>query len=202
VTSDRLSGPVALVGGSVAVISAASLAAFFVVGGPFGAINDWTIGVYGLLAGVLAVSARQVAGAAGQGPGRVAIALAVAGAATVVLGSYLVISDTTGFLLAGLIESVGFALIGVWLIVLNRSLVGAPQWPRRLPALGIAAGVVMTVGFIVVPGIAAGMDDASAAPAWVWIGFVGWIGIFFLYPAWSIWFGLGRRIWPDSVRTP
>jgi hypothetical protein len=60
----------------------------------------------------------------------------------------------------------------------------------------------MTVGFIVVPGIAAGMDDASAAPAWVWIGFVGWIGIFFLYPAWSIWFGLGRRIWPISVPTP
>jgi hypothetical protein len=116
--------------------------------------------------------------------------LALSGAAIVVLGSYLVISDTTGFLLAGLVESLGFALIGVWLIVINRSMAGAPPWPLRLPGLGVVAGLVMTMGFIVVPGIAVGLDDASAAPPWVWVGFLGWLGIFFLYPLWCIWFGL------------
>jgi hypothetical protein len=33
----------------------ASPAAFFAMGGLFGAINDWTIGVIGLLTGLLAV---------------------------------------------------------------------------------------------------------------------------------------------------
>jgi hypothetical protein len=41
-----------------------------------------------------------------------------------------------------------------------------------------------------VPGVAAGLDDMNAAPAWVWLGFLGWLGTFFLYPVWSIWFGL------------
>jgi hypothetical protein len=192
-TSDRISGGIAVIGGAVALISVASLVAFFAVGEPFGAINDWTIGVLGVLAGLLAISNGRRDSLTGPRTGVIPIALAVAGAAIVVFGSYLVVSDTTGFLLAGLVESVGFALIGVWLIVLNRSIVGMPHWPRGLPALGILAGLVMVSGFIVVPGVAAGIDDASSAPFWVWIGFLGWIGIFFLYPAWSIWFGLGAR---------
>jgi hypothetical protein len=186
-----ITGGIALLGGAVGLISVASLAAFFVVGGPFGAINDWTIGIFGFLTGLLVVGQRRRGGTTRPPAGIVPIGFAVFGAAIVVVGSYLVISDTTGFLLAGLVESLGFALIGVWLIALNRSLAGAPRWPRRLPGLGVLAGLVMAIGFIVVPGIAAGLDDMNAAPAWVWLGFLGWLGTLFLYPVWSIWFGLG-----------
>jgi multisubunit Na+/H+ antiporter MnhB subunit len=59
------------------------------------------------------------------------------------------------------------------------------------PGLGIVAGLVMAIGFVVIPGIAMGLDDMDAAPAWVWLGFLGWLGIFFLYPVWSIRFGIG-----------
>jgi hypothetical protein len=189
--SERITGGIAVVLGAVALISAASLAAFFVVGGPFGAINDWTIGVIGLLTGLFAAGLGRE-GNAHVARGVVPIGFAVIGAAIVVVGSALVISDATGFLLAGLVESLGFALIGVWLVVLNRSMAGAPEWPRRLPRLGIVAGLVMAIGFVVVPGIAAGLDDVNAAPTWIWLGFVGWFGIFFLFPMWSIWFGLRR----------
>jgi hypothetical protein len=104
-----------------------------------------------------------------------------------------VVSGRTGYLLAGLVESLGFALIGVWLIALNRSLSHTTWRPQRLAGLGIAAGAVLTIGFVLVPGIAMGFDDASTAPVWVWIGFLGWLGIFFLLPAWCIWFGVALR---------
>ena len=31
------------------------------------------------------------------------------------------------------------------------------------------------------------------APGWIWMGFVGWLGIFFLYPIWSMWLGNALR---------
>jgi hypothetical protein len=30
----------------------------------------------------------------------------------------------------------------------------------------------------------------ATAPGWVWIGFLGWLGIFVVYPAWAIWMGV------------
>jgi hypothetical protein len=188
---DRVTRRLAVLTGAVALASVASLVAFFVVGGPFGAINDWTIGIVGFLTGLLAVSLSRGDEGSLARPGIASVGVAVVGAAVVVFGSWLVISDTTGYLLAGLVESVGFALIGIWLIAFSRSLMRVPSWPRFLSSLGTLTGAVLAIGFILVPGIAAGVDDAAAAPIWVWIGFVGWLGILFLYPIWCIWFGFG-----------
>jgi hypothetical protein len=196
--SDRITARIAFVTGAIGLTSAASLAAFFALGGPLGAINDWTIGLFGFMSGVLAVSQRRPDGNDRAMVGVLQIGLAVAGSVVVVIGSWMVISDVTGFLLAGLVESVGFALIGAWLIELNRSRRVTLSWPRGLRRLGAVTGFVMALGFIVVPGIAIGIDDASAAPPWIWIGFLGWLGIFFLYPIWCI--ALGARIWKGAGR--
>jgi hypothetical protein len=117
----------------------------------------------------------------------------VLGAALVVVGAWLVISDTTGFLLAGLVESFGFALFGFWLVSLSRSMASAGRWPRLLPTLGIATGVLLIIGLILAPGIVMGLDDMDSAPWWVWVGFVGWLGIFVLLPIWSIWLAAALR---------
>jgi hypothetical protein len=99
---------------AVALASCISLILFFVVGGPFGTINDLGNGILAVLCGVLAFALYA--------PGRtVATTVAVAGAATSVVGSFLVISDTTGYFLAGLVSAFGFALVGLWLIHLSRS---------------------------------------------------------------------------------
>jgi len=37
------------------------------------------------------------------------------------------------------------------------------------------------------PGATVGTLDT--APGWIWVGYLGWAGIFFRYPAWAIWFG-------------
>lgn len=188
-TRSRNTGRLALAIGVAAAGSAACLATYFVVGGPFGTINDIGNAATGILSACLAWRLR------GQLSGRtrdLAVGMAVAGAAVTVVGSILVISGTTTFLLAGLVSSMGFAGIGTWLLVANRGAAAATAWPGRLRTLGVATGALMAVGVVVAPGIVLRIDDMATAPSWVWIGFIGWLGIFVAYPAWAIWLGIGE----------
>jgi drug/metabolite transporter (DMT)-like permease len=174
----------ALAIGVVAAGSAVCLATYFAIQGPFGTINDLGNGTAGVLSAGLAWRLRR------QLTGRtrdLAVGAAIAGAGLTVTGSALVISDTTGFFLAGLVSSLGFAGIGTWLIALNRSEAATAAWPVRLRGLGVTAGVLMALGFISSPGIVLRLDDMAHAPAWVWVGSVSWLGTFVVYPAWAIW---------------
>jgi hypothetical protein len=183
-TGHRDTGRLALAVGVVAAGSAVCLATFFAVQGPFGTINDIGNGATGVLSATLAWRLR---GRLSGGLGTVAVGAALVGAAITVAGSALVISETTGFFLAGLVSSVGFAGIGTWLVVLNRSEAAAEAWPPRLRILGTAAGALMALGFVSAPGILLGLDDMATAPAWTWVGQMGWLGTFVVYPAWAIW---------------
>ena len=111
---------------------------------------------------------------------------ATVGAAITVAGSSLVVSDTTGFFFAGLVSSVGFAGIGTWLVLLNRS-DSVAGWPPRLRGLGSVAGALMALGVVCAPAVVLRLDDMATAPAWVWLGSLGWLGTFVVYPAWAIW---------------
>lgn len=188
----RDTGRLALATGLVAVGSVVCLGTFFAVQGPFGTINDIGNAATGVLSGVLAWRMRrQVAGTVGA----IAVAAAVVGAAITVVGSSLVVSGTTGFLFAGLVSSVGFAGIGAWLVVLNRSADQEAAWPGALRTIGVVAGALMAAGILTLPAISAGYDDMETAPAWIWIAFVSWLGIYVVYPAWAIAMGIleGRR---------
>lgn len=181
----RDTGRLALAVGTVAGASAACLLAFYVVKGPLGTLNDIGNATTGVLSAVLAWRLRRmVPGRAGD----VVLGASLAGAALTVLGSTLVVSGTTGFFFAGLVSGLGFAGIGAWLVALNRS-AAAAAWPRRLQSLGVLTGVLMAFGVALVPGILLRLDDMETAPAWVWIGFLGWFGTFLVYPVWAIWMG-------------
>jgi hypothetical protein len=91
--------------------------------------------------------------------------------------------------LAGLVSSVGFAGIGAWLLVASRTYAAA-AWPRGIRRLGVAAGALMAVGVVSAPGVLLRLDDMATAPAWVWIGFLSWLGTFVAYPAWAIRMGI------------
>jgi hypothetical protein len=185
----RYTGRLAIAVGAVAVGSAACIATYFAAGGPFGTINDVGNAATGVLSGCLALRLRrQIPGRSGD----VAAGAAVIGAAITVVGSGLVISGTTGFFLAGLVSSVGFAGIGTWLLALNRR-GGRSAAPPRLGALGLAAGALMLLGLVGAPGIVLGLDDVATAPAWTWIASLGWIGTYVLYPAWAIRLGVLER---------
>ena len=181
---DQDTGRLALAIGVTAVGSVACFATFFAVVGPFGTLNDIGNAATGVLSAGLAWRLRrQIPSRAGN----VAVGAAIAGAGLTVAGSALVVSGATGWFLAGLVSSVGFAGIGAWLVVLNRNDAIEAVVPRRLRSLGIAAGALMALGILSAPGVALRLDDAGAAPAWAWIGFIGWFGTFVVYPAWAIW---------------
>ena len=191
-TRARDTGRLALAVGAVAAGSAVCLAGFFTGARPLGTINDLGNAATGILSGWLAWRLR------GQIPGRtgdIAVAAALGGSALTVVGSSLILSGATGFLFAGLVSSVGWAGIGAWLVALNRSATAA-QWPPRLRLLGTATGVLMGLGIATAPGIVLRLDDLATAPAWIWIGFMSWLGTYALYPAWAMWLGLveGRRV--------
>jgi hypothetical protein len=176
-------GRIALAIGAVAIGSATCLATYFAVGGPFGTINDIGNGAIGVLSGVLAWRLRGTRRSALE---TAALGAAVAGAAVTVVGSTLVVSGTTGFLLAGLVSSLGFAGIGSWLAVASREggAAAALHGPSR--RFGVVAGALMATGVLSIPGILNGFDDLSTAPGWVWAGFLSWLGIYVAYPAWAI----------------
>ena len=177
-------GRLALAIGVAAAGSAVCLATYFAVQGPFGTINDIGNAATGVLSAGLAWRLRgQLTGPAS----RLAVGAAMVGAAITVIGSTLVVSKATGFFLGGLVSSLGFAGIGTWLVVLNRSEAAVAAWPRRLRLLGVAAGSLMALGFVSAPGIVLRLDDMATAPAWVWVGSMGWLGTFVVYPAWAFW---------------
>ena len=99
------------------------------------------------------------------------------------------ITKVTGFFYAGLVSTLGFALIGVWLLAYSLSVSGS----STLRWLGILAGALLVTGVLVVPGIVLRLDDMNKAPAWIWTGFVSWLGIYAAYPAWAIWSGLSSQ---------
>jgi hypothetical protein len=78
--------------------------------------------------------------------------------------------------------------------------------PGSLKRLGLIPGLLMALVFVVAPGIAMGLDDMGAVPAWIWIGEIGWLGTFFVYPIWALWLGRvarpsrRRRVTPDRHR--
>ena len=179
-------GRLAVAIGLVAAGSAVCITTYLVAGGPFGTINDVGNATTGVLSAALAWRLR---GASSGRTDDVGTVLALGGGALTVAGSALVISGATGFMLAGAVSSVGFAGIGAWLIALNRGRRGL-AWSGRTRAIGVAAGALMAVGIALVPAIALRIDDLDTAPGWVWIGFIGWLGIYIVYPLWAFRVGL------------
>ncbi len=174
--------------GVAGLASAASLATFFRFGQPFGSINDVGNGLVGILSASLAWrlwrDARQPAGAVWS-------VVASAGAVLTVAGSWLVVSRTTSFLLAGFVSSVGFGLIGLWLVAASRSMRSDASMGGSLARLGTAAGLVMATGVASIPVVALGVDEADAVQPWMWTGSLSWLAVYLLYPIWALL--VGRR---------
>lgn len=181
-----VAGRVAIALAVVCVASIASLVIFFVGDGPFGLINDAGNGLMGVLSAALAILL------VGQAAGWPGVAAAVIGAAVTVWGSWLVMSGTTGFVLAGFVSTIGFGLIGVWLALVAWGPM-ADEWPGLLRALARMAAAAMVVGGIAaIPGALMRIDAFADVPGWLWLFSVGWLGIYVLYPV--VAFGLGRRL--------
>jgi hypothetical protein len=172
---------VAMAVAAVDLLGVVCLILLFVVGDPFGFINDVANAVVGVLSAVLAWLSPAI-----RPPGwhRLAVAAAVIGAIVMAIGSVLVIFDVTGYYLAGLVSAVGAAFIGCWVLLANRFPPYAGELPRGVRVTGLAAGLVMLIGLLAVPGVLARVDDQNASPWYVVVAQLSWVGTYLLYPIW------------------
>lgn len=168
--------------GAVAILAVGALVLLFTAGSAFGRANDVLNGAAGVMSAVLAVVVYR---ATGGSP--LPVVLAVTGAVITVVGSWMVLSGTTGFQFAGFVSAVGFALIGAWLLLATSGSHGLGEiLPVTVTRLGWAAGALMLVGLLGVAGVAMGIDAAADMPGWLWLYGLGWLGTYVVYPAWCM----------------
>jgi hypothetical protein len=175
-------GRLAIITGSLGLLALLLLILFFTIGGPFGTLNDICNGVTGILSAGLAWSLSDKFHS-----GLKFFNLALIGALAVALGSVLVIFEITGWYLAGLYTSAGYALIGLWLLALNYSVWHINLWPHRLVNWGLISGAAMALGLLTIPGIINSIDAWELGPWYInYVGQLGSIGYLLLYPLWCI----------------
>ena len=182
-------GWLAIVLAVVAVATVVSLVIFFTVGGPFGSLNDAGNALIGLLSAALAIMLVSQAG------GWTAAVAAVIGAALMVWGSWLVMSGTTGFVLAGFVSTAGFGFIGLWLALVAWEPTAEALFGPLLAVARIAAVAMIIGGLVAIPAGLMRIDSYESMPGWVWLFSIGWLGVYVLYPV--VTFGLGRNLIGD-----
>ncbi|HET6666916.1 MAG TPA: hypothetical protein VFG98_06500 [Intrasporangium sp.] len=166
----------ALALGATAVTALVCLLAMYAGVPGAGTVNDWLNGALGWLALALAVLVRREESPDWRDD--LGIVAAALGALLMSWGSWLVITDTTGYVLAGLVSTLGLAAIGAWLLLVQK------EAGRGAGRLAVATGAVMVSGVLALPGVLQRIDDYSGAPWHVYVAGVGWLGAYVLLPAW------------------
>lgn len=163
------------------------LVVYFTVGGPFGTLNDVANAVVAVLSAVLAVQTARF------GAPATAVAAALAGATLMVVGSWLVITSRTGWVLAGLVSAAGAAALGAWLLTLNLTAEGTGALSRHVTRVGVGSGALMTLGVLTIPDILGRVDVWEELHWYSIAGFVGWLGFYLGYPVWCALLALEAR---------
>ena len=84
---------------------------------------------------------------------------------------------------------IGYALLGIWLVLLNLSVRFHSTWPQHITWLGIITGTIMAAGLFALPRIfipAISLNHEPLPEIGEWMGSAGWM---LFYPIWCIWFG-------------
>ena len=179
----RLANTVGIVG----LLALVFLILFFVIGQPFGTLNDIFNGLAAcVLAWFLWKLQSELQALSGPWSG-VLLGLAALGAVVAVVGSYLVISGTTSYFLAGLYTSFGNSFIGIYLLALCLASARSGALPRNLAVAGIVVGVILLFGLFTIPGLIGAVDNDASAPWNLWAAQGNALSYLLLSPLWCLW---------------
>jgi len=195
--SGRSIGRLAIAIGMVGLFNVLTIMLMYTVSGFFGPLNDFGNGVAGILIAVLAWRIYPFFREPSQHLRLFALIAAIVGAGVVVLGSVLVIFGVTGWVLAGLVTILGYAVIGFWVVAINYFAQGSNTWPLGLARFGLVIGMIMMIGLFAGPGIIRQVDSLVAAAWSVRLAYASGLGWFLLLPVWSTW--LGRRLLSEGL---
>jgi hypothetical protein len=187
--SSATTGWIAIATGVSAILAIIFLTLMYTVNQSFGRVNDVFNSVIGITSVVLAWMLYAEHHAKSPLMSQIALALAVVGAIFTMIGSILIIFGFTDFVLAGWYSGIGYALIGLWLAAFCYAFLHGDALPHNLVIFGVVAGAFMAIGLLGIPGIIAGIDSMQSMPWYLYVAFFGWLGIYILYPIWTIWLG-------------
>ncbi len=157
---------------------------FFAIGQPFGSLNDVSIGLGAVLSAALAWRFYPTHRTYAPRASMFGLIAACIGVVFTVVGMVFVISGITGYVLSGWYTEVGYALIGLWLLLLCDSARRAQWLPRGEAIFGMVIGVLLLVGFLAIPGILAAVDSMDQLIWYLATSQISFLGIFILFPAW------------------
>ncbi len=121
---------------------------------------------------------------------------AITGAVIACIGSALVMSGTTSWQLAGSVNALGFAFIGIWLLAFNYHVRLIDAFPQTLTRLGQISGALSSLGLLNVLGIFGIVDSQSDAYWLLSLAQVGGLGEILLL-VWIVW--LGRVLLKSTI---
>lgn len=171
--------------GITAIVSIVSLILFFIFGGFWGPLNDLTIAIFALLSAVLAWMLHPFFRIQSPRLSNFMLIIAIVGAVIGCIGSALVMSGTTGWQLAGSVNALGFAFIGIWLLAFNYHARLTDVFPQTLTRLGQISGALSALGLLNVLGIFGIVDSTSWVSYLAQFGGLGQI----LLLVWIVWLG-------------
>ena len=174
--------------GITAIVSIVSLILFFIFGGFWGPLNDLTIAVFALMSASLAWMLHPFFRAQSPRLSYFMLIAAIAGAVIACIGSALVMSGTTSWQLAGSVNALGYAFIGVWLLAFNFHARFTDVFPQNLTRLGQISGALSAFGLLNMLGIF-GLVDAQSDVSWLlYLAQFGGLGGILLL-VWTVWLG-------------
>lgn len=149
-SSDQLVGWAAILGGVIGVIGFISLLLMFIVGEPFGTINDFLSIPTGLLMLPMVVTLYRLLVAEYPLSGLLALLAGIAGFLTTITGSILLLTNRIDFQLSLLPGIGGFGLIGLWVLI--NSIIGlrSGALPRGLAWVGILLAIAPSLALLAV----------------------------------------------------
>jgi hypothetical protein len=192
-------GWTAIIGGIVGIIGFISLTLLFVVGEPFGTLNDLLSIPTALLLMLLVFALYRLNAADYPLPSLVAALAGVAGFLAAATGSGLLITGRIEFQQSLVIGIGGFGLIGLWVLMnsvmglINHQLPGGTAWMGTLLALTPVVGLIAVFRAGSVANALAAMGGQSAgavqisplAYAFVVLGLMSYAAM----PIWYVWIG-------------
>ena len=185
-------GWVAIITGISAILAIIFLILMYAVNNSFGKVNDVFNSIIGISSVVLAWMLYAEHHAKSPVTSQIALVLAIVGAIFTIVGSTLIIFGFKSFVMAGWYTGIGYALIGLWLVLWSYSMLSTDVIPQSLVVFGIIVGAFMAVGLLGIPGIITRIDSMDTLPWYLYLAFLGYFGVYILYPTWAIL--LGRHL--------
>ena len=185
-------GWVAIITGISAILAIIFLILMYAVNNSFGKVNDVFNSIIGISSVVLAWMLYAEHHAKSPVTSQIALVLAIVGAIFTIVGSTLIIFGFKSFVMAGWYTGIGYALIGLWLVLWSYSMLSMDVIPQSLVVFGIIVGAFMAVGLLGIPGIITRIDSMDTLPWYLYLAFLGYFGVYILYPTWAIL--LGRHL--------